>query len=345
LIAMRRLTMKGPQTDRASAEARELTFLESGIEALAEEMRCNEQIFILGEGIGKRGGSLGQTKGLYQEFGATRVRDTPLSELGFTGLGVGAAMAGAHPVVDLMFVDFVTEAMSQIVNQAAKICYISNGRVTVPLLIRAAMGVIRSAGAHHSQCLYPWFMHTPGLKVVVASNPYDLKGLLKTALRDTNPVISFEHKGLGRSKGPVPQDEYTIPFGKAAVRREGRDVTLVGVANMVLKALEAADKVSGEGISVEVIDPRTLVPLDKAKVLESVAKTGRLIIVEEAHRTCGAGAEIAALVAEEGFDYLDSPVRRVAAAQLPHPFSPPLENAVIPSLEDIIMAIKDVMNR
>ncbi len=322
------------------AAAREITFVEATLEALREEMRRDPAIFYMGEGIGARGGNFTQTKGLYDEFGPERVRDTPISELGFTAAGVGAAMAGMHPVADLMFADFIAEAMSQVVHQAAKVHYISGGRIEVPLIVRAAFGVVRSAGAHHSGSLYPWFMHVPGLKVAVPSSPADAKGLWKTALRERCPVMIFEHKGLYNQKGPVPEGEYLTPFGQAAIARAGRDATIAATALMVHKSLQAASILEGEGISVEVLDLRTLVPLDEESILKSVARTGRLVIADEAHETCGVGAEIAARVAARGFDFLDAPIARVSMLQAPHPFSPPLEAALLPSPEKIAAAVR-----
>jgi pyruvate/2-oxoglutarate/acetoin dehydrogenase E1 component len=319
---------------------REISFVEATVEALREEMRRDPTIIYMGEGIGPRGGNFKQSKGLHAEFGEDRVRDTPISELGFTGVGVGAAMAGFHPIVDLMFADFLAEAMSQIVHQAAKIYYISGGRIPVPLVIRAAFGERRSAGAHHSSSLYPWFMHQPGLKVVVPSNPADARGLWKAALRERCPVMIFEHKGLYNTKGLVSSSAGIVPLGKAAIVRAGSDVTLVATGNMVQKSLEAAALLDKEGISTELIDPRTLVPLDEQAILDSVEKTSRLVVADEAYGTCGVGAEIAAIVAQRGFDSLDAPIVRVSMAQTPHPFSPPLQEAVIPGVNSIAAAVR-----
>ena len=324
---------------------REISYVEATVEALREEMRRDPTIIYLGEGIGPRGGNFKQTKGLHAEFGGDRVRDTPISELGFTGVGVGAAMAGFHPIVDLMFADFLAEAMSQIVHQAAKIYYISGGRIPVPLVIRTAFGERRSAGAHHSSSLYPWFMHQPGLKVVIPSNPADARGLWKAALRERCPVMIFEHKGLYNTKGLVSSGDGIVPLGKAAVVRAGTDVTVVATGNMVQKSMQAAARLEKEGISTELIDPRTLVPLDEQAILDSVEKTGRLVVADEAFGTCGVGAEIAAIVAQRGFDSLDAPILRVAMAQTPHPFSPPLQEAVIPGVNDIAAAIRTSMGK
>lgn len=329
----------------AGLHTREISFVEATVEALKEEMRRDPTIIYLGEGIGARGGNFKQSKGLHDEFGKERVRDTPISELGFTGVGVGAAMAGFHPVIDLMFADFIAEAMSQVIHQAAKIHYISGGGFNVPLIIRSAFGERRSAGAHHSSCLYPWFMHHPGLKIVVPSNPADAKGLWKTALRERCPVMMFEHKALYAVKGPVPPQSEAIPFGQAAIVKPGTDCTVVATGNMVNKARQAADLLAKENISCEIIDPRTLVPLDKKTILNSLAKTGRLIVCDEAFETCGLGAELAAIACDEGFDFLDAPIARVSMAQTPHPFSPPLQDAVIPNVDRIVASIRQTVGR
>jgi pyruvate/2-oxoglutarate/acetoin dehydrogenase E1 component len=332
-------------TGLAAAEMREMSFVEATVEALKEEMRRDPSIIYMGEGIGPRGGNFKQSKGLHAEFGDKRVRDTPISELGFTGIGIGAAMAGLHPVVDLMFADFIAEAMSQVVHQAAKIHYISGGRIEVPLVIRVAFGERRSAGAHHSSSLYPWFMHQPGLKVAVPSNPADARGLWKAALRERCPVMIFEHKALYTTKGLVPPDGHVVPLGVASVVRAGRDVTVVATGNMVQKSVHAAEQLQGEQISVEVIDPRTLVPLDKAAILSSLEKTGRLVIADEAFECCGFGSEIAAIAVGEGFDLLDAPVERVCMPQAPHPFSPPLQEALIPNVNHIVAAVRATLGK
>ena len=331
----------------ATAEAKQvehiISYVEAGIEALREEMRLNPMIFYIGQGIGPRGGNWTQTKGLWAEFGEERMKDCPIAELGQTGIGVGAALVGAHPVVDIVFLDFLLEAMSQIVQQASLIHYVSNGHFKVPLVIRAAWGDIRSAGPHHSHSFYSYFMHIPGLKVVTPSTPYDVKGLFKTALRDENPVMFLEHKALYNSKGPVPTEEYLLPYGKAAIRREGKDVTVVAVGQMVFRALEAADILAKDGISIEVIDPRTVVPLDRETILNSIAKTGRVAIADEAYSNCGFSAEIAAMAAEEALDELDAPVRRICALPAPHAFSPSLDSYLQPSTERIVHEITELM--
>jgi pyruvate/2-oxoglutarate/acetoin dehydrogenase E1 component len=329
---------KGPMVGE-----RTISYVEAGIEALREEMRKDPTVIYMGQGIGVRGGNWQQTRGLWAEFGDERLRDTPISELGQTGIGVGAALVGGRPIVDIVFLDFLLEAMSQIIQQASMIHYVSNGKFKVPLVIRAAMGDIRSSGPHHSHSFYSYFMHIPGLKVVVPSLPYDVKGLLKTSIRDDNPVMFIEHKALYSSKGPVPQEEYTIPFGEAVVRREGKDVTLVAVGQLVLRAIEAAEILAKQGISIEVIDPRTVAPLDKDKILNSIAKTGRLAIADEAYSNCGFTAEVAAMAAEEALDELDAPVRRICALPAPHAFSPALDSYLQPSTERIVREITELL--
>jgi pyruvate/2-oxoglutarate/acetoin dehydrogenase E1 component len=328
-----------------SPKVRTISYCEAGIEALREEMRRDPSIFYIGQGIGVRGGNWQQTKGLFAEFGGERLRDTPISETGQTGLGIGAAMAGSRPVVDIVFMDFMLETSGQIIQQASTTHYISNGKFKVPLVIRAAMGGVRSAGPHHSHTVYNFYTHIPGLKVVVPAYPYDVKGLFKTSLREDNPVLFLEHKGLYGSKGPVPEEEYTIPFGEAVVRREGADVTVVAVSLMVLRAMEAAEILAKQGISAEVIDPRTVAPLDEAAILTSVAKTGRLAIVDEAYANCGFAAEIAALAAEKALDELDAPVRRICSLPAPHAFSPTLDQQIQPSADRIVREITELMQR
>jgi pyruvate/2-oxoglutarate/acetoin dehydrogenase E1 component len=334
-----------PTAPDAAAPARTISYAEAGIEALRDAMRRDPSIVYMGQGIGVRGGNWQQTRGLFAEFGGHRLRDTPISEIGQTGIGIGAAMSGSRPVVDIVFMDFVLEAMSQIVQQASTIHYISNGAIKVPMVIRAAMGGVRSSGPHHSHTFYSFFAHIPGLKVVVPAYPYDVKGLLKTALHEDNPVIFLEHKGLYGSKGPVPEEEYAIPFGKAVVRREGTDVTVVAVSMMVLRAMEAAEILAKQGISVEVIDPRTVAPLDEQSILNSVAKSGRLAIVDEAYANCGFAAEIAALAAEKTLDSLDAPVRRICALPAPHAFSPSLDAQIVPSVDRIVREITELVKQ
>ena len=323
--------------------ARELTYSQALREALTEEMTRDPNILLMGEDIGVYGGVFKVTEGLLAKFGPERVRETPISEAGFVGMGVGLAMTGKRPVCELMFMDFAFVASDQIFNQAAKMRYMSGGRVKVPLLIRTQQGGGRGNGAQHSQCLETFFTHIPGLKVVLPATPYDAKGLLKSALREDNPVIFIEHKLLYSTKGEVPEGEYLIPLGKAEVKRAGRDVTLVSYSRTLLHSLEAAEQAVGEGISVEVIDLRCTVPLDLEAILASVRKTGRLIIAHEAHRRVGIGAEIASLAQEHAFDYLDAPIVRVAAMDIPIPASKPLEDVALPGPAQILEAIKQVV--
>ncbi|MDQ1300994.1 MAG: acetoin:2,6-dichlorophenolindophenol oxidoreductase subunit beta [Chloroflexota bacterium] len=322
---------------------RELTYSQALREALTEEMTRDPNILLLGEDIGVYGGVFKVTEGLLAKFGPERVRETPISEAGFVGMGVGLAMTGKRPVCELMFMDFAFVASDQIFNQAAKMRYMSGGRVKVPLLIRTQQGGGRGNGAQHSQCLETFFTHLPGLKVVLPATPYDAKGLLKSALREENPVIFIEHKLLYATKGPVPEEDYLIPLGKAEVKRPGKDVTLVSYSRTVLHALEAAEEAAGLGISVEALDLRCTAPLDLDAILASVRKTGRLIIAHEAHRQLGMGAEIAALVQERAFDYLDAPIVRVGAMDIPIPSSKPLEVVALPGKGQILEAIRLVV--
>ncbi len=323
---------------------REISYRDALREALREEMQRDPTVFLLGEDIGRYwGGAFKVTKGLAEEFGDERVRDTPISESAIIGAAVGAAITGMRPVAEIMFGDLTTLAMDQIVNQAAKIRYMFGGQAKVPLVIRTPFGGGVNIAAHHSQCLEALFMHIPGLQVAVPSTPYDAKGLLKTAIRNDNPVIFCEHKLLYPITGPVPEEEYTLPFGEANIKREGSDVTIIATLYMVHKALNAAEKLEEEGISAEVVDPRTLVPLDKETIINSVKKTGRVVIVTEDCRTAGVSAEIAAIIAEEALDYLDAPIKRVANPDVPIPFSPPLESYVIPDEKRIIEAVKEVV--
>lgn len=324
---------------------REIRYIDAIREAQEEEMRRDDSVFIFGEGIGPRGGNFTQTKGMWPEFGEKRLIDVPLSELGFTGIAIGAAMTGLRPIVDIMFWDFAYEAMGQIINQAGRIHYMSNGQFSVPMVIRGAMGVGQSAGGHHSCRSYPLFAQMPGLKVVIPATPRDAKGLLKSAIRDDDPVLVFEHKGLNNTTGPVPEEDYTIPLGKAAVHREGTDVTLVATGKMVLLAMDAAEAVASEGISVEVVDPRTLVPLDRETILASIRKTNRVMVVDEAYSPCGVGGEIAALAADEALYYLDAPVKCIHSLSIPAPASPPLEQAMVPDLKKVVGGIAEVMNQ
>lgn len=315
-------------------------------DVMAEEMRRDERVFIMGEDVETLGGVFGCTRDLYKEFGTERVRNTPISEAGFVGAGIGAACAGMRPIVELMYMDFTFVAMDQILNQAAKTRYIFGGNAKIPLVIRGQQGIGRGNAATHSQSVETFFMHIPGLKVACPSTPADAAGLLRTAIRDDNPVMFFEHKALYAQKGEVPEDiDFTIPFGKADIKREGTDVTIVANLLYVGRALEAAEILSGEGISAEVIDPRTLVPLDMNTIAESVKKTGRLVVVHEAHRNAGWGAEIAAQVTEDIFPYLDAAPIRLGTAPCPLPFNLGLENAATPQVADIVKAAKTVLYR
>jgi len=323
---------------------REIKYIDAVNEALVEEMERDDMVFIIGEDVGPFGGGFGATKGLLERFGPKRVRQTPISESAFTGLGVGAAMAGLRPVVEIMYLDFITTAMDQVVNQAAKLSLMSGGKVTVPLVIRAPYGIGTREAAQHSQSVEAWFVHTPGLSVAMPSEPRDAKGLLKTALRMDSPVMFIENRMLYFKKGNIPEGELLIPFGQADVKREGRDVTVVAVSAMVPKALEAAEQLSGE-LSLEVIDPRTLVPFDIKTVINSVKKTSRLLVLHEAPVRAGIGAEIVRQVVEGAFDYLDSPPRVVGGLETPIPFSPPLEDVCIPQVKDIITAARSMLKK
>lgn len=328
-----------PLTTGSPAAPRELTFMQATHEVLAAEMERNDGIFVLGEGIGARGGNFKTTAGLFEKFGPERLCDTPISERGFVGLACGAAMTGTRPVVDFMFADFILDSVGEILNQIAKMQYMSSGRVRMPLLLRGCIGIGHSAATHHSGNYYPMYAHFPGLRVVVPSTPADAKGLLTRALRSNDPVLFLEHRELLGVKGPVPAGDYEIDFGKAAVLREGRDVTVVALALMARRTLEAAERLAARGVSVEIVDPRTVAPFDAATVLQSVHKTGRLLVVDEAFAPFGLGAEVAAQVIDAGFDDLDAPIRRLHGAFTPTPYSPPLEKAVVPQVEDIERAI------
>ena len=325
-----------------SSATRELTFMKATLEALTEEMARNPKIFVMGEGIGVRGGNFATTSGLFAVHGAARLRDTPICERGFVGLAGGAAMTGTRPVVDFMFADFVLDSVGEIVNQIAKMQYMSSGRLKMPVLLRGCIGIGHAAATHHSGSYYSMYAHFPGLRVVVPSSPRDAKGLLKTALTCDDPVLFLEHRELMSVKGPVPEEEYFIDFGKAAVVREGSDVTVVALALMVHKTLAACETLAAEGISVELIDPRTVAPLDVDTLLRSVAKTGRLLIVDEDFAHCGISAEIAAQLADRGFDDLDAPIRRLNGKPSPTPYSPTLEAAVVPNVEAIANAIRSL---
>ena len=317
--------------------SREITFIQAVREAFAEEMRRDEGVVIIGEDV--RAGIFATTSGLVDEFGPGRILNTPICESTFVGAGVGAAMTGLRPVVQIMFSDFTYLAMEAVANQAGQWHYISDGALRVPMVIEAPCGARGGAGYGHSQSIEAGFMYPPGLKVVVPSDPYDAKGLLKTAIRDDNPVMFFEHRRLLTMRGHVPEEDYAIPFGQAVVRRSGGDATVVAVGRMVGEAMAAAEELGSGGVEIEVIDPRTLLPLDRDTIFESLRKTYRLIVVEEGRKRSGFGAELAAIAAEEWFDYLDVPVQRLGAVSTPLPYSPVLEAACIPSREDIVNAV------
>lgn len=323
---------------------REISYSEAIREAMVEEMRRDPSVFLMGEDVGTWGGVWGVSESMLREFGEVRVRDTPISEAGIVGAGLGAAMMGMRPIVEIMFGDFLLCAGDQIANQVAKARFMSGGKAKVPLTIRVTTGAPGSAAAQHSQSPESWFMNVPGIKIAVPAMPADAKGLLKAAIRGEDPVLFMEHKMLYALRGPVPQDpDFTVPFGQAAVVREGKDITLIGIGIMVHKSLEAAQRLARRGVEAEVVDPRTLVPLDRQTLIQSVAKTGRVVISHEAHKRSGPGAEIAAMLAEEAVEYLDGPIMRVAAKNVPLPYSPVLENWVLPSVEDIVAAAEQLL--
>ena len=320
-----------------------MTMRQAITDTLYELMAEDERIFLIGEDIGRHGGSFQVTAGLLEAYGPERVVDAPVSEAAIVGLAVGAAMTGMRPMVDLMFCDFITLAMDQLVNQAAHLPYMTGGQVEVPLVIRAAAGAGQSSGAQHSQFLHAWFAHIPGLKVVLPSTPADAKGLLREAFADPNPVLIFEDKMEYGRRGAVPDGDYRIPFGVADIKRSGDDVTVVATSSMVHAALAAADELAQDGISVEVIDPRSIAPLDKATIVDSVRRTGRAAVIDEGHRGFGAGAEIAATIAEGAFDYLEAPVLRLGAMDVPVPFSPTLERLTVPDAAALVSGIKELV--
>jgi len=322
---------------------RELSYAEAIREALRQEMQRDERVFIIGEDVGVYGGAFGVTLGLVEEFGEERVIDTPISELGIAGAITGAALTGMRPVGEIMFMDFTTLAMEQLVNQAAKIRFMFGGKAKVPFVLRTPAGSGTGAAAQHSQSLENWFVHVPGLKVVMPSTPYDAKGLLIASMRDDNPVIFVEHKLLYKTRGPVPEEPYTIPLSTAEVKREGRDLTIVATSIMVKRSLEAAEQLAQEGIEVEVVDPRTLKPLDEETIIRSVMKTGRVLIVHEACKTGGYGGELAAVIAgSEAFDYLDAPIVRLAGRDMPIPYNRTLEYHTVPQVENIVEAARQL---
>jgi pyruvate dehydrogenase E1 component beta subunit len=308
-------------------------------------MRRDPAVFIMGEDVAEAGTPFKVLSGLVEEFGTRRVMDTPISEAGFTGIALGAAMTGMRPVVDIMFGDFMTLVMDQLVNQAAKIHYMSGGKLKAPLTVRTTLGASRRSAAQHSQSLHALLSHIPGLKVALPATPYDAKGLMKAAIRDDSPVVIFEDKMMFREKGPVPNEEYVLPLGVADVKREGGDVTIVATSSMVYVALAAAETLAAESISAEVIDPRTTVPLDRETLVRSAVKTSRAIVVDEGYRSYGVTAEIAALIAEEAFYHLDAPVRRLGALDVPVPFSPVLEDATVPTAEQVVAAARQLCGK
>ncbi len=321
---------------------RGLSYREAVAEAMAEEMRRDPRIFLMGEDVGEHGGAFGASRGLYKEFGAERVRDTPISESVIAGAGLGAALTGMRPIVEIMYMDFMAMAMDSIVNQIAKVKYMFGGRAVVPLTIRTAYGAGRGNAAQHSQSLESWFVAVPGLILAMPSTPYDAKGLLKAAVRNDNPVIVIEHKLLYNDVGPVPASDYTVPLGKAIVRRAGKDVTLVATSRMCSLAARAIEQLTQDGIDVEFIDPRTIKPLDMQTIGASIRKTHRVVVVNEGPRTGGFTSELSARIMDDCFDDLDAPVKRVAAEDVPIPYNPKLELEVIPAEKDILAAVREV---
>jgi pyruvate/2-oxoglutarate/acetoin dehydrogenase E1 component len=320
---------------------RELSYLEAVREALRQEMQRDERVFLIGEDVGVYGGAFGVSLGLLEEFGEERIIDTPISELAIAGAITGAALSGMRPVGEIMFMDFITLASEQLVNQAAKIHFMFGGKATVPFVLRAPMGSGTGAAAQHSQSLENWFVHVPGIKVVAPTTPYDAKGLLVSSIQDDNPVLFLEHKLLYKTKGPVPEELYSIPLGQAEVKRQGSDLTIIATSIMVKRALEAAEQLAQEGIEAEVVDPRTLKPLDEATLIQSVSKTGRVLIVHEAAKTGGYGGELAAVISgSEAFDYLEAPIVRLAGRDMPIPYNRTLEYHTVPQVEDILAAAR-----
>jgi pyruvate/2-oxoglutarate/acetoin dehydrogenase E1 component len=324
---------------------RELTYAQAVREAFAEEMRRDPQVCIMGEDVAEAGTPFKVLSGLVEEFGSKRVIDTPISEAGFTGMAVGAAMTGLRPVVDIMFGDFIGLTMDQMVNQAAKVHYMSGGKWMVPMVMRTTLGATRRSGAQHSQSLHVWFSHVPGLKVALPSTPYDAKGLLKSAIRDNNPVVIFEDKMMYKLKGPVPEEDYVVPFGVADVKRVGQDITLVATSSMVQVALGAAALLADAGVNAEVVDPRTVWPLDEKTLIESAKKTSRVIVLDEGYERYGVTAEIASVIASGAFYSLDAPVKRMGAMHVPIPFSPPLEDVTVPTEQTVFEAAMELCSR
>ena len=321
---------------------REILYKDALVEAMREEMERDEKVFIMGEDVAIYGGAYGATKGLYEQFGEERVRDTAISESAIVGAAIGTAITGMRPIAEIMYIDFITQAMDQLVNQAAKMRYMFGGKTTVPMVLRTEGGAGRCIAAHHSQSLEAWIMHAPGLYLVMPSTPYDAKGLLKASIRNDNPVVFIEHKMLYGMKGEVPEEEYIIPLGVADIKKQGSDVTIVAYSRQLHVAMEAAAELEKDNISAEVIDPRTLKPLDLDTILTSVKKTSKLVIVSEGYKTGNVASEIAMLVMEHGFDLLDEPIKRVCAVDVPVPMSPVLEDAAIPNKQNVIDAVKEV---
>jgi pyruvate/2-oxoglutarate/acetoin dehydrogenase E1 component len=320
---------------------REITYLEAVREAMVQEMRRDPEVFLMGEDVGVYGGAFGASQGMLEEFGPERIRETPISEAAIAGCATGAALMGMRPIMEIMFMDFVTISMNQLVNQAAKIRFMFGGKASIPLVVRAPAGSGTGAAAQHCQSLEALFMNVPGIKVVAPSTPYDVKGMLVASIRDNNPVIFMEHKLLYRGKGPVPEELYTVPLRQAEVKREGTDLTVIAYSIMAPRALEAAEQLAAEGIEIEVVDPRTLKPLDKETIVHSVCKTGRTLIIHESPVTGGVGGEIAAVIAEsEAFDYLDAPIRRLAGRNIPIPYNRTLERSAVPQVEDIVASAR-----
>ncbi|MFL7814400.1 MAG: alpha-ketoacid dehydrogenase subunit beta [Anaerolineales bacterium] len=322
---------------------REITYLEAVREAMTQEMERDSRVFLIGEDIGEYGGAFQVSYGMLEKFGHERILDTPITELGLTGAATGAALIGMRPIAEIMFMDFTTLASEQLVNQAAKLRFMFGGQSTVPLVLRTPAGSGTGAAEHHSQSFENWFVHVPGLKVVMPSTPYDVKGLLISSIRDDNPVVFIEHKLLYKTKGDVPEEMYEIPLGKADIKREGKDLTIIATAIMVKKSLEAAEVLAGEGIDVEVVDPRTLRPLDTETIVNSVKKTGKVLIVHEAVKTGGFGGELAAVIAEsEAFGYLEAPILRLAGREVPIPYNRELEAAAVPQVDDIVAKAREL---
>lgn len=323
---------------------REITYLEAVREAMTQEMERDEKVFMIGEDIGHYGGAFGASFGMLEQFGPDRILDTPITELGLTGAATGAALIGMRPIAEIMFMDFMTLASEQLVNQAAKLRFMFGGNASVPMVLRTPAGSGTGAAEHHSQSLENWFVHIPGLKVVMPSSPYDAKGLLISSIRDNNAVVFVEHKLLYKTKGPVPEEPYTIPLGQADVKREGKDLTIVATSIMVSRALEAAKQLAAEGIEVEIVDPRTLRPLDAEPIIQSVIKTGKVLIVHEAVKMGGYGGELAAVIAEsKAFGYLDAPIVRLAGRDMPIPYNRTLELNTVPQVPDIVAKARDIV--